>query len=82
MVLELNVNIGGLMQVALPFKPYFYVAARPGCEREVNIFLSKRFVGVVSSVEVVAKEDLDLVRKLQSVLPSNIDSEIFLSRII
>uniref|UniRef100_A0A914W395 DNA polymerase epsilon catalytic subunit n=1 Tax=Plectus sambesii TaxID=2011161 RepID=A0A914W395_9BILA len=55
---------GARFKVSLPYKPYFYVAARPGCEKEVHIFLSKRYFGVFSSVELVDKEDLDLPNHL------------------
>ncbi|ELU04510.1 hypothetical protein CAPTEDRAFT_97442, partial [Capitella teleta] len=51
---------GNRFKVSLPFKPYFYVATRKGCEREVSSFLLKRFAGKLSSVETISKEDLDL----------------------
>uniref|UniRef100_A0A8C8XUY3 DNA polymerase epsilon catalytic subunit n=1 Tax=Panthera leo TaxID=9689 RepID=A0A8C8XUY3_PANLE len=50
--------------VALPYKPYFYVATRKGCEREVSSFLSKKFQGKIAKVETVPKEDLDLPNHL------------------
>ena len=45
----------------MPFKSYFYIATREGTEREVASFLQKKFTGKLSSVESIAKEDLDLV---------------------
>ena len=47
--------------MSLHYKPYFFVATRKGCEREVASFLTKKFVGKLTTVETVAKEDLDLV---------------------
>ena len=49
------------VQVSVPFRPYFYIATRKGCEREVASFLSKKFQGKLAAVETVTKEDLDLV---------------------
>uniref|UniRef100_A0AAR2LI01 DNA polymerase epsilon catalytic subunit n=1 Tax=Pygocentrus nattereri TaxID=42514 RepID=A0AAR2LI01_PYGNA len=53
---------GNRFKVALPYKPYFYIATRKNCEREVISFLSKKFQGKVAKLEIVPKEDLDLVR--------------------
>ncbi|XP_076126347.1 DNA polymerase epsilon catalytic subunit A [Alosa pseudoharengus] len=55
---------GRRFKVALPFKPYFYVATRKNCEREVISFLSKKFQGKVAKLEVCPKEDLDLANHL------------------
>ncbi|XP_031425753.1 DNA polymerase epsilon catalytic subunit A-like [Clupea harengus] len=55
---------GSRFKVALPFKPYFYVATRKNCEREVISFLSKKFQGKVAKLEVCSKEDLDLPNHL------------------
>ena len=49
------------MQVSLPFMPYFYVATKKNCEREVASFLGKKFQGKVMAIETLSKEDLDLV---------------------
>ena len=49
----------------MPFMPYFYVATRKDCEREVASFLGKKFQGKLAKVETVAKEDLDLVSSLE-----------------
>lgn len=48
-------------QVSLPYQPYFYVMTKKDVTQEVATFLSKKFSGVVSKVEIVKKEDLDLV---------------------
>ncbi|XP_037367272.1 DNA polymerase epsilon catalytic subunit A [Talpa occidentalis] len=55
---------GGRFKVALPYKPYFYIATKKGCEREVSSFLSKKFQGKIAKVETVPKEDLDLPNHL------------------
>lgn len=49
------------IQATLLFRPYFYVATKANCEREVASYLTKRFSGKIASVETIAKEDLDLV---------------------
>lgn len=43
---------------------FFYLLKN--CEREVISFLSKKFQGKVAKLEVVPKEDLDLVSKVLS----------------
>ncbi|KAG7318195.1 hypothetical protein KOW79_017950 [Hemibagrus wyckioides] len=51
---------GSRFKVALPYKPYFYIATKKNCEREVISFLSKKFQGKIAKLETVPKEDLDL----------------------
>ncbi|XP_066509888.1 DNA polymerase epsilon catalytic subunit A-like [Hoplias malabaricus] len=55
---------GNRFKVALPYKPYFYIATRKNCDREVISFLSKKFQGKVAKIELVPKEDLDLPNHL------------------
>ncbi|XP_016146771.1 DNA polymerase epsilon catalytic subunit A-like [Sinocyclocheilus grahami] len=55
---------GSRFKAALPYKPYFYIATKKNCEREVISFLSKKFQGKVVKLEVVPKEDLDLPNHL------------------
>uniref|UniRef100_A0A8C2PPD4 DNA polymerase epsilon catalytic subunit n=1 Tax=Cyprinus carpio TaxID=7962 RepID=A0A8C2PPD4_CYPCA len=55
---------GNRFKVALPYKPYFYIATKKNCEREVISFLSKKFQGKVAKLEVVPKEDLNLPNHL------------------
>ncbi|XP_057689041.1 DNA polymerase epsilon catalytic subunit A-like isoform X1 [Corythoichthys intestinalis] len=55
---------GRRFKVALPFKPYFYVATKKNCEREVISYLSRKFQGKVSKLEILSKEDLDLANHL------------------
>ncbi|XP_066459860.1 DNA polymerase epsilon catalytic subunit A [Eleutherodactylus coqui] len=55
---------GSRFKVAQPYKPYFYVATKKGCEREVSSFLSKKFQGKIAKLETIPKEDLDLPNHL------------------
>ena len=38
-----------------------YIGVLSGCEDDLVLFVSKKYNDVISGVEVVAKEDLDLV---------------------
>nr|XP_032624220.1 DNA polymerase epsilon catalytic subunit A-like [Chelonoidis abingdonii] len=60
---------GSRFKVALPYKPYFYIATRKGCEREVSSFLSKKYQGKIAKLETVPKEDLDLVSSCSAPCP-------------
>ncbi|XP_025029434.1 DNA polymerase epsilon catalytic subunit A-like [Python bivittatus] len=55
---------GSRFKVALPYRPYFYIAAQKGSDREVSSFLSKKFQGKIAKLESVPKEDLDLPNHL------------------
>ncbi|XP_061624174.1 DNA polymerase epsilon catalytic subunit A isoform X2 [Phyllopteryx taeniolatus] len=55
---------GRRFKVALPFKPYFYISTKKNCEREVISYLSRKFQGKVSKLEILPKEDLDLPNHL------------------
>lgn len=48
-------------KVSLPYMPYFYILPKKDCAQEVTAYLTKKFVGSLSKVEVVTKEDLELV---------------------
>ena len=52
---------GARFKVPVPHEPYFYVAARAGRENEALSYLCKKYDGLTSSVDLVDKEDLDLV---------------------
>ena len=54
---------GCLLQVAMPFRPYFYVITRPEVQQDVTTFLTKKYSGQIAGVEIIKKEDLDLVIK-------------------
>ncbi|KAK3853994.1 hypothetical protein Pcinc_039493 [Petrolisthes cinctipes] len=51
---------GSRFKVSLPYRPYFFVMTKKEVQQDVTTFLSKRFSGLLASVEVVRKEDLDL----------------------
>ena len=42
------------------------ISTKQDTEREVATFLNKKYGGKIATIETVAKEDLDLVRKLKS----------------
>ncbi|CAH0594349.1 unnamed protein product [Chrysodeixis includens] len=55
---------GSRFKVSLIFQPYFLILARKECEQEVIQFISKRFAGTIHKIDVVEKEDLDLLNHL------------------
>nr|XP_026494308.1 DNA polymerase epsilon catalytic subunit A [Vanessa tameamea] len=55
---------GSRFKVSLTFNPYFFVMARKECEKEVIQYLSKKYAGTIHKIEVVEKEDLDLLNHL------------------
>ena len=59
---------GGRFKATLPFLPYFYVLTRKETERDVSSFLSRKFSGRIASIDLVDKEDMDMVI-LASILP-------------
>ena len=54
------------LKVSLPYRPYFYIATKPNCEREVASFLTRKYAGKLEKVESVKKEDLDLVSEVKT----------------
>ena len=52
---------GGRFKATLPYQPYFYIATKKSTEREVSSFLSKKLSGRLAGIDMVDKEDLDLV---------------------
>lgn len=52
---------GTRFKISLMFQPYFLIMARKECEQEVIQYLSKKFVGTIHKIEIIEKEDLDLV---------------------
>lgn len=52
---------GSRFKVSLSFQPYFLILARRECEQEVIQYLSKKFVGTLHKIDVIEKEDLELV---------------------
>lgn len=53
---------GTRFKVSYPFMPYFYVLTKRELLQEVMQFISKKYAGTIAKIEIVAKEDLDLVR--------------------
>ncbi|CAG5130838.1 unnamed protein product, partial [Candidula unifasciata] len=68
---------GGRFKATLPFKPYFYVASKQDCDREVASYLSRRFSGKIAKIETVYKEDLDLPNHLVGLKRSYIKLSFF-----
>ena len=56
---------GSRFKVSLPYQPYFYIKTQLDTEKEVVAFLSKKFYGRIAGIDLVEKEDLDLVSYLQ-----------------
>lgn len=52
---------GSRFKVSYPYKPYFYILTKKECVQEVSAFITKKFSGSLAKVEMVTKEDLDLV---------------------
>lgn len=55
---------GGKFKATVPYSPYFYVLVKNTAIRDICSFLQKKYDGVISAIEVVAKEDLDLPNHL------------------
>lgn len=52
---------GSRFKISLTFQPYFFILARKECEQEVIQYLTKKYAGTLYKIEVIEKEDLDLV---------------------
>ncbi|GBP24391.1 DNA polymerase epsilon catalytic subunit A [Eumeta japonica] len=55
---------GSRFKISLTFQPYFFILARDECEQEVIQYLSKKFAGVINKINIIEKEDLDLLNHL------------------
>ncbi len=55
---------GSRFKATVPYRPYFYVGVRKENMQEASAFISKKFTGLLVSMEQVAKEDLDLANHL------------------
>ncbi|XP_026333322.1 DNA polymerase epsilon catalytic subunit A [Hyposmocoma kahamanoa] len=55
---------GTRFKVSLSFQPYFLILARKECEQEVIQYLSKKFAGTLHKIDIIEKEDLDLLNHL------------------
>lgn len=52
---------GTRFKVSYPFMPYFYLLTKNDSIEEVVDFLKGKYSGLIVRMEVVSKEDLDLV---------------------
>ena len=52
---------GSRFKATLPFQPYFYIMTRPDTERDVSSFLSRKLSGRIAGIDMVDKEDMDMV---------------------
>ncbi|KAJ2953420.1 hypothetical protein O0L34_g1009 [Tuta absoluta] len=55
---------GSRFKISLTFQPYFLLLARRECEQEVIQYLSKKFAGTIHKIDVIEKEDLELLNHL------------------
>ncbi|XP_013170989.1 PREDICTED: DNA polymerase epsilon catalytic subunit A [Papilio xuthus] len=55
---------GSRFKVSLTFQPYFLISSRKECEQEVIQYLSKKYAGTIHKIDIVEKEDLDLLNHL------------------
>ncbi|KPJ13920.1 DNA polymerase epsilon catalytic subunit A [Papilio machaon] len=55
---------GSRFKVSLMFQPYFLISSRKECEQEVIQYLSKKYAGTIHKIDIVEKEDLDLLNHL------------------
>ncbi|XP_045777091.1 DNA polymerase epsilon catalytic subunit 1 isoform X2 [Maniola jurtina] len=58
---------GSRFKVSLTFHPYFLVLPRKECEQEVVQYLSKKFANNINKIEIIEKEDLDLLNHLSGI---------------
>ncbi|EDV21734.1 uncharacterized protein TRIADDRAFT_30078 [Trichoplax adhaerens] len=58
---------GSRFKVTMPYKPYFYVAVKKDTEAEVASYLLKRFSGVLTTVDIISKEELNLPNHLAGI---------------
>ncbi|KAL1117393.1 hypothetical protein AAG570_004719, partial [Ranatra chinensis] len=55
---------GSRFKVSYPYRPYFLIKTKKESVQEVTAFLSKKYSGVILSIEPIIKEDLDLPNHL------------------
>jgi hypothetical protein len=68
-----------VIKLTVPYNPYFYIKCRKNTERDVLAFLSRKYVGKISRIEIVEKEDLDLVCVLTFTLSLKLCKRLFSS---
>ena len=55
---------GNRLKCSMPYAPYFFIIVKDGTEAEVSAYLAKKHAGILASVDIVVKEDLDLPNHL------------------
>lgn len=53
---------GGRFKATLPYQPYFYILTKTDTERDVSSYLSRRLSGRIAGIDLVDKEDMDMVQ--------------------
>ena len=53
---------GGRFKATLPYQPYFYILTKTDTERDVSSYLSRRLTGRIAGIDLVDKEDMDMVQ--------------------
>lgn len=56
---------GSMFKARVPYAPYFYVVIRDDQEVEVEGWLRRKFEGSIKDVQIMFREDLDMVRRAQ-----------------
>jgi DNA polymerase epsilon subunit 1 len=46
----------------VPYNPYFYIGIKKNTEKDVIAYLSRKYLGKIHRLEIIEKEDLDLVK--------------------
>lgn len=52
---------GDHFKVSYPYQPYFYIRTAGDTQREVSSFLSRKLSGRLAGIDMIEKENLDLV---------------------
>ncbi|KAK0098900.1 hypothetical protein PV326_000061 [Microctonus aethiopoides] len=55
---------GTRFKISMPYHPYFFILCRKDTDQEVSTFISKKYNGLVTNIELIKKEDLDLPNHL------------------
>jgi DNA polymerase epsilon subunit 1 len=48
-------------KATVPYCPYIYIGVKESTERDVLAYLSRKYLGKIHKLELIEKEDLDLV---------------------
>ncbi|CAI5468278.1 unnamed protein product [Closterium sp. Yama58-4] len=55
---------GSTFKAQVKYEPYFYIAAKERREMEVDAYLRRKYEGLITGIQAVEKEDLDLPNHL------------------